>query len=328
VSDIDLITPIERNQPDVHLPPTVRREPMDATAYAQKVGWNQEDVDQQAAWDVGANGQRTVAMIFDTGRWNHIDIPEPDDGFNATPEPDTDKQFHSTHIAGSMFAINNEIGYRGNATDAVKIYCKVLRDSGSGWSNDIEKAYAWAINWWVTHPKRPKKLGGTGEFLTCGWNLSYGGGGPSQRSAELLREAVSVGIIPFAATGNSGQNRPDFPAAYDAVHGVGAYGPGRSMASFSNQGPWMQFAAPGVKCPGTVGRNQWADWDGTSMACPNALSTCLNWVSAHPDDTWHHDFHGFLEASADYMADLPGPNDGRGVFLPADAVTRSKMYLF
>ena len=60
---------------------------------------------------------------------------------------------------------------------------------------------------------------------------------------RLLRRA---GAICLAPAGNSGFDRPEFPAAFPGVIGVGALGGDwRGRATFSNFGPWVDVYAPG-----------------------------------------------------------------------------------
>jgi subtilisin family serine protease len=61
-----------------------------------------------------------------------------------------------------------------------------------------------------------------------------------------LRLLRRVGAICLAPAGNSGFDRPEYPAAFPGVIGVGALGGDwRGRASFSNFGPWVDVYAPG-----------------------------------------------------------------------------------
>jgi len=314
---------------DVGLPGNIERGPaMSATAMSQAEGWDQKDLEMKTVWDMGALGQRCVVMVPDTGVYNHVDIPAPFDTYNATPEGATDRNNHSTWICGSIGAVNNDIGYRGYASESHLVPIKVLRDSGSGSGADIEKAMRWALNWWTTHPRRPARLGGTGEFLTCFYSMSYGGGGYSASEFRLFQDMIKAGIVPCASSGNESRSAPSHPAAYQGVRKHGAYGQGRKQASFTNYGPWTDAVGPGVNVPSTVNQREWAAFSGTSMSNPIIVATMANYVSAHPNDTWVHDTYGLAEVMAEHMQNLPGNWDGRGVFLPAKAITRFKHFIF
>jgi len=61
-----------------------------------------------------------------------------------------------------------------------------------------------------------------------------------------LRLLRRTGAICIAPAGNSGFDRPEFPAAFPGVIGVGALGGDwRGRATFSNFGPWVDVYAPG-----------------------------------------------------------------------------------
>lgn len=313
---------------EIGLPPIQRGDAMSANAAQQKTGWDQLDLDMKKVWEMNALGQRTIIMVPDTGLYDHIDIPKPLDAFNATREHGRDRNNHSTWICGAIAAENNDIGYRGYAHQAGIIPIKVLRDSGSGAGSDIIRAMQWALEWWTTNPKRPVKYGGTGELLTCFYSMSYGGGGYSQQAQELFFDMVENGMIPCASSGNENRPRAGYPAGYQGVLAHGAYAQGRKKASFTNYGPWTDAVGPGVNVPSTVNSRDWAFYSGTSMSNPIIVANYANFVSAHPDDTWLHDLHGLKEGIADHFQQLPGEWDGKGVFLPANAITRHKHFIF
>jgi hypothetical protein len=133
-------------------------------------------------------------------------------------------------------------------------------------------------------------------------NLSLGGyshagvdGLPA--TAAVLDElyAARPGLVVVAGAGNDATDRPFYPAAYSQVVAVAALGPDGQGACFSNYGPWVDCAAPGVDVVSTyldVGDvtlwppfppnclrapdpgetsfdfNGWASWSGTSAAAP------------------------------------------------------------
>jgi subtilisin family serine protease len=63
---------------------------------------------------------------------------------------------------------------------------------------------------------------------------------------EWLRKVRQSGAVCIAAAGNSGFDRPTWPAAFPGVIGVGALGGDwRGRATFSNFGSWVDVYAPG-----------------------------------------------------------------------------------
>jgi subtilisin family serine protease len=86
---------------------------------------------------------------------------------------------------------------------------------------------------------------------------------------EVIDKAKSKKIAMVAAAGNWGTDqRPAYPAAYDEVMAITAFGDKGVLYSHANYGPYIDFAAPGVDvfvaAPGGVGKLE----SGTSFASP------------------------------------------------------------
>jgi subtilisin family serine protease len=114
----------------------------------------------------------------------------------------------------------------------------------------------------------------------------------------LLRREISLSAntVLVAAAGNSGSIRPFWPAAAPEVIAVAATAPDGELAPFSNHGPWVNTAAPGVNvvssfvrllpaaegvAPGTEAREYGAArWSGTSFAAPRVAADVANLLRA------------------------------------------------
>jgi subtilisin family serine protease len=103
-----------------------------------------------------------------------------------------------------------------------------------------------------------------------------------RREIAKYRDAVVV-----ASAGNFGTSRKFWPAALPEVLSVAATGPDGRFADFSNRGPWVNAAAPGVdvvssfvnlqppsgQAPGSEDRVYgFAKWSGTSFAAPRVAA--------------------------------------------------------
>ncbi|WP_344685976.1 S8/S53 family peptidase [Saccharopolyspora taberi] len=96
-----------------------------------------------------------------------------------------------------------------------------------------------------------------------------------QAEIEALRHSVVV-----AAAGNQAVSRPFWPAALTSVVGVAAIGDDGALAEFSNSGPWVDAAAPGVDVVSSHVRLRqrgerdygFARWSGTSFAAPQVAA--------------------------------------------------------
>jgi Subtilase family len=76
-------------------------------------------------------------------------------------------------------------------------------------------------------------------------NLSLGGTTDSAILSDVIAQAGANGIIVFAATGNSGENTVNYPAAYSGVIAVAAT-QGSQLAPYSNYGSETVLALPGA----------------------------------------------------------------------------------
>lgn len=163
-----------------------------------------------------------------------------------------DDMGHGTHVSGTIAAkADPDNGVQGVAPK-VKIFpVKVLDAQGSGTDADVADGIKACI--------------GHASILS----MSLGGG-----DAALMKEAVEAaqkaGITVVAAAGNDG-GPVIYPAAYKGVLAVSAVDSDMKIASFSNFGPEISYAAPGVKVRSTI-PGGFATWDGTSMATPHVAA--------------------------------------------------------
>lgn len=228
-----------------------------------------------------------VAWVLDSG----IDLDHPDlnvdasRGFNAfTSGRDSrsldDGDGHGTHVAGTIAAINNDLGVIGVAPGATVIPVKVLDSRGSGsYSGVIAGIDHVAAN------------GAPGDVA----NMSLGGGA-SQAVDDAVVNAASNGVIFVIAAGNSGADANNYsPARAEGrnVYTISAMNSSDVWASFSNYGnPPVDYCAPGVAITSTWKDGGYNTISGTSMASPHAAGVFLlggartdGNVSGDPDGT-------------------------------------------
>jgi subtilisin family serine protease len=109
-------------------------------------------------------------------------------------------------VAGIIAAeTNNAEGIAGVAWNAKVMPVKVLNSQGKGTDSDIVQGIKWAAD----HGARII-------------NMSLGGPDDSPALHDAVKYAVGKGAVVIVAAGNSGGDRPEYPAAYAEAIAVAA----------------------------------------------------------------------------------------------------------
>lgn len=211
----------------------------------------------------------SVVWVIDTG----IDLTHPDlnvsttnafTAFSSGPDANfNDGNGHGTHVAGTIAAINNDIGVVGVAAGATVIPVKVLDRRGSG-------SYSGVIAG-VDHVAAKGKSGDVA-------NMSLGGPVSSALDNAVLA-AAQKGIKFAIAAGNSSAHAGNYsPARVNGnnIYTISAMNNTDTWASFSNYGnPPVDYCAPGVSIKSTWKGGGYNTISGTSMAAPHAAGVLL-----------------------------------------------------
>ncbi|ANQ49945.1 S8 family peptidase [Flammeovirga sp. MY04] len=215
---------------------------------------------------IGSN----VAYVMDTG----IDLDHPDLnvdetlGFNSfTTGKDArsldDGDGHGTHVAGTIAAIDNEIGVVGVAAGATVVPVKVLNSRGSGsYSGIIAGIDFVGAN------------GSNGDVA----NMSLGGGGYTPLDEAVEVAAATSGVKFILAAGNDAIDASQVsPARANGpnVFTISASDINDDFAYFSNYGAPVDWCAPGVNILSTTPGGTYTSYNGTSMAAPHAAGVYL-----------------------------------------------------
>ena len=99
-------------------------------------------------------------------------------------------------------------------------------------------------------------------------SISLATTGDSRVLREAVRQATAKGIAVVAAAGNEAVQSIPFPAAYESVVTVGAVDAAGKRATFSNTGPQVDIAAPGVGMTASAGPDRVGIASGTSLSTP------------------------------------------------------------
>lgn len=258
-------------------------------------GWvnqyNMTAIHAQQGWDIATGSAAVTIAIVDSG----VDLSHPDLAGKLLPGYDfvnndaipQDDFGHGTHAAGIAAALtNNGLDVAGVSWGARILPVKVLNSGGGGTYANVAAGIIWAVD--------------NGAQVI---NLSLGGSAPSSVLADAVDYAASRGALLVAAAGNSGAGSVLYPAAYPAVLAVAATDAANQRAGFSNFGPDIDLAAPGVSIyslnigGGTIYRS------GTSMAAPHVAGLAAILMGLPGGNAWSA--RAWMESTA-LDIDTPG----------------------
>jgi len=245
-------------------------------AFAQTLPTGINRVDGDLSVTKSGDGKGSVnadLAILDTGiDLNHPDLNVYRDiSFVSSANSGMDDNGHGTHVAGIAAAKDNSAGVVGMAPGARLWSVKILDKTGAGSISTLLKG----IDYVTQHANEIDVV-----------NLSLGCQCNSKALNTAISNSVKSGVTYVVAAGNDGNdaggispaNHPDVitvSALSDSDGKCGGNGPGTnygnddSFASFSNYGPVVDIAAPGVKIYSTYKGSSYATLSGTSMASPH-----------------------------------------------------------
>ena len=231
----------------------------------QTIPWGVDRIGSPQAF-LQSRGLGVTVCVVDTG----VDLDHPDlqanivGGINTINSRRTanDDNGHGTHVAGIIAALDNTIGVVGVAPDAKIFAIKGLNSQGSGWSSDLAEGIYACIN-----------------NNTRVINMSWGSATPSQIIYDALLDAYNAGLVLVAAAGNESSG-VIYPAAHPEVLAVSAIDSNMQLAWFSNYGPEIDYAAPGVSINSTYLNGGYRILNGTSMASPHVAGVVALWLSS------------------------------------------------
>lgn len=255
----------------------------------QALGWGQKAMrlDQLPAH---YRGQGIKIAIVDSGAANtHDDLKKITRGYDIINKAENantwniDTLSHGSHCAGVIAGADSSSGIRGFAPEAEIHVCKLFP---GGQISQLIDALEYCID---------KQI----DVV----NLSLGGAEPSEALEQQILRAKQAGIACIVAAGNSG-GAVQYPAGSPNVLAVAAIGRvnefpsdsyhtqtitpqidsnGYFAARFSCFGPEVAVCAPGVAITSSVPDNNYAAWDGTSMAAPHVTGLAALALAHHPD---------------------------------------------
>lgn len=223
-------------------------------------------------WDI-TRGDGIAVAILDTGiDENHEDLPALLGGVTTVDNTHwgSDGSGHGTHVAGTVAALDNNIGVVGVGPEIGIYAVKVLSDGGSGSVDSVVAGIDWAVKQGI-------------PIL----NMSLGSSTHSQTLKEACDAAYLAGHLIVASAGNNGNpaGRGDnvgYPAAYESVIAIAASADNDRRANYSSTGPAVELIAPGSSILSTIPGNGYGTKSGTSMASPHAAGVAALAWAANP----------------------------------------------
>jgi hypothetical protein len=236
--------------------------------------WYLNRIQALQAWDVSRGDTNVViAIVDDAVQWNHPDllpnlaynradpingIDDDNDGYtdnfrgwdfvgasDLNPVPDNDPSPsantpHGTNVAGfAAAATDNNTGVAGVGFRCRFMPIKTAANVNSSGQNLILAGFEGI--------KYAADKGA--NIINCSW------GGPqfSQAGQDVVNYAVlTKGALVIAAAGNSNNEVPLYPAAYQNVMSVASTDQADVKASTSTFGTWLTLCAPGGAAPTTA----------------------------------------------------------------------------
>jgi len=271
--------------------PGVRYVELDAPVYAlemavmteeQTVPWGIDRVfgDEEYSFGTWENtkGDNIAVAVIDTGiDVNHEDLKvaggvrfRTTGPFLRQDDKYDDDHGHGTHVAGTIAALDNDLGVVGVGPKIDLYAVKVLDASGSGSISSIVAGIEWAME----------------EEIPI-LNMSLGSSSDSTTLRETCEIADNAGHLLVAAAGNSGNKEGTgdnvlYPANYESVIAVAASTINDDRASFSSTGSAVELIAPGAGILSTWKDNGYREANGTSMASPHVAGVAaLVWAADH-----------------------------------------------
>ena len=226
------------------------------------------DIDAPEAWDIETGDSHVIIAVIDTGvDYTHQDLAAnigPGYDFVNNDNDPRDDHGHGTLCSGIASAVtNNGIGIAGVCWNCTIMPLKGFNAEGTGSYGDLSNAVLYAAD----H---------SADVISMSW----GGKSDSQVLHDALEYAYAKGVVLVASAGNDDSDVLHYPAAYDSVISVAATDCNDEKDYFSNWGPWVDVAAPGVDILSTMPTytvtmnyygytKYYCRASGTSMACPH-----------------------------------------------------------
>lgn len=238
---------------------------------AHQIWVNTVEFSGEEGVDDDANG-----YIDDVMGWDFTDAPGQagsGDFLRRDSDP-MDESGHGTHVAGIIGAgVDNGIGIAGLAPGVCLMVLRAgFQVAGAGYleDDDVAAAIVYAVD--------------NGAHIV---NLSLGDPSFSPLLRDVIRYAADAGVVVVAAVGNEGDDQVFYPARLEQTIAVAATSDRGRIATFSNWGPDVDIAAPGVGILSLSPGGSYVERSGTSMSTAHVSAAAAlllaRWPHLNPE---------------------------------------------
>ena len=237
--------------------------------------WNMAMIKAPAAWEYSQGEGVTVAILDTLYRTKHPDLALnllPGVDVNQNTAEDLTLAAHGMHVAGIIGAALNNYGVAGVAPKVTMLPIRIFKRVWTGYGESITASVDDIVE-------------GINIAIENGVqviNMSLGMESYDAVLHEAIKRAYAAGITVVAASGNNGNSKIFYPAAFPEVIAVGAVGVDGKRTAYSQYGDGLELMAPGGSpIQGEASRIWSTGWDfdfeeytwvsneGTSMATPH-----------------------------------------------------------
>lgn len=221
---------------------------------------------------------KIIVAVIDTGvSQSHPDLaPNLTAGKSSVPGVPSieDVYGHGSNVAGIVGAALNNVGVVGVAPRTRIMPVRVLDATGHGYSSWVADGIIYAAD----HGAKilNMSLGSIGDDQTVRDAINYAA---DTKGTLVVSSAGNCGDSDYLYNGCTYMNQPLYPAAYPNVMAVAAVDSADAKASFSNQGFYVDIAAPGEYIFNAFKNGGYIYMSGTSQAAPHVAGlAALIWA--------------------------------------------------
>jgi len=236
------------------------------------VQWGLDRINAPEAWDITKGSTAIKVAVVDTGINTVGDpfvaelAPQVGVGYNAITPGGTTQDDYGSYGAGVRAAsvigskTNNSTApdngaLAGVAWDITMLPVKVCGATGACTADDLAEGINWSVS-------------AGAKIIAINVSLSS----TTAAIDSAIQNAVNNGVLLVAMSGNVASGT-FYPAANPNVISVGAINSNDTVASFSNQGPSLDFVAPGSSIPTLVRGGCCLSGSGTNLAAAHVVGT-------------------------------------------------------